>query len=90
MEKINKALTALSIATFGVYLIHMIILHTFVRLLDLNLVSLKSAALIMVLTAIFSYIASYVLNRIPYVSNLVKWVSMSIHLFNVDDRYFFG
>lgn len=72
LKKTNEILAILSSATFGVYLIHMIIFHIIVISLNLHLVSLKSALVTLLLTVILSYTASYILNRVPYARSLVK------------------
>lgn len=70
--KFDQTLFTLSSASFGVYLIHVILLETFVSVLSLHKESIKAALILMPLTIIASWVVTLVMLRVPYVNQLVK------------------
>jgi len=72
LSKFHKIITMLSEASFGVYLIHLIVLDVFVLLLELNRSSLKDSLVLIPIVTITSWLAALTILRIPYIRALIR------------------
>ena len=72
LAKFHVVIIKLSGASFGVYLIHLIIIDLFTLLLNLDRSSLKDSLALMPIVIIASWIVALISLRIPYLRALVK------------------
>lgn len=70
--KTESFILTLSGITFGVYLIHIIVLETFETVLHLNPSILKQSLLLIVLTTIGSFASVFVLTKLPVVRYILR------------------
>ncbi len=71
-DKTAKIIVTLSKLTFGVYIIHVMILTLIVKLLPYKQNSLLYIVLTFVAVVVFSFAGSYIISKIPFVKKLIK------------------
>jgi surface polysaccharide O-acyltransferase-like enzyme len=71
-RKIEALVVSLSGVTFGVYLIHILILEAFETTLHLNPAILRQSLVLIILTVIGSFISVFLLTRIPFIRYVLK------------------
>lgn len=70
-QRFHKILSQLSSATFGVYLIHMIIMGFLIAHIPFDAMGIKGSFTYTILTIVLAYITALILIRIPYIRRLV-------------------
>lgn len=71
-EGFDKALVVLSAASFGVYLVHVLVLKSLLAWFHLDTKSLKVSLVLMPVIAVLSWALTLLMMRVPYLNRLVR------------------